>query len=122
MIEKIVMHKIPVALVVLAGQSQVLVHIESHDILERELTRLILFHKFVVYTDGRRSGRKSQDKRPFLLMFLDLSSNIICSPFAHFIVVFLNNNSHDNLHSGALCKTGRRDLVFRQVFAALQHK
>ena len=94
MVEEIVMHEIPVALVMLMGQSQIFVHVKGHDIGKAQLAGLILFDQLLIDTDRRRAGRQAEDKGSGLLVAVDLRRDVIRSPLAHFIIIFLNNNSH----------------------------
>ena len=94
MIEEIVMHEIPVTLVMLMGKSQILVHIEGHDIGKAQLAGLVLLDQLLIDANRRRAGRQAEDKRSGLLVAVDLRRDVIRSPLAHFIIIFLNNNSH----------------------------
>ena len=51
MIKEFIMHEIPVALIMLVRQPQILIHIKSHDISERELARLVHPSQFFIYSD-----------------------------------------------------------------------
>ena len=54
MIEEVVVHKVPVALVVLSGQSNVFIHIEGNNVLKGNLTCLVHLDKSFVNTERRR--------------------------------------------------------------------
>ena len=97
MIKEIIMHEVPVALVVLFGKSYILVHVEGNDVLEGNLACLIHSYQLIVDADRGGAGGKAQNERSVFLVRLDLSRNVISCPFAHVVVIFLNNYSHFNL-------------------------
>ena len=94
MVEEIVVHEVPVALVMLMGQAHVLVHIEGDDVGKRELPGLIHAHELLVHADGAGAGGQAQHEGAVFLVGADLRSDVVGSPLAHFIVIILNNNSH----------------------------
>ena len=49
MVEEVVVHKIPVALVMLSGKTYIFVHIKCYNILKGDVARLIHFNKSFVY-------------------------------------------------------------------------
>ena len=53
MIEEIVMHEIPVALVVVMIKSDILIHIEGHDVLEGNLTCFVHLDELLVDSQWR---------------------------------------------------------------------
>ena len=94
MVEEVVMHEVPVALVMLMGQAEVLVHVEGDDVREGDFTGFVHADEFLVDADRRRTGRKAQDEGSVLFMVVDLVSDIMCGPKAHFLVIVLDNYSH----------------------------
>ena len=100
MIKEIVMHEVPVALVMLVGQTEIFIHVEGHDILKADLACLVHADKLLVNADGRGACGQTKDERTIQnqsgLMIIDLVCDIFRSPFAHIIVVFLNYNSHNS--------------------------
>ena len=94
MIEEIVVHKVPVALVMLVRQTDILVHVECNDILEGDLAGLVLTDQFSIHTQRGGAGRQTKNKRTILLVTIDLRHDVIGCPLAHLFVVFLNYNSH----------------------------
>jgi len=90
-IEEVVVHKIPVALVVLSGQTNVLVHIKGYNILKGDLAGLIHFDQVAVNAQRRRTGGQAQYEGTVFLMIVDRISNMLGGPSAHFIVVVFDN-------------------------------
>ena len=94
MIEEIIVHEIPVALVMLARETYIFVHVECDDICKTHFAGLIHADKLLINADRRRSGRKTENERSVFLVVIDLLSDIVRCPLAHLIVIFLNNYSH----------------------------
>ena len=61
MVEKLVVHEIMVRLQVRWGQSQILVHVEGHDVLETNTALLVGFDQFGINA-FRGSGWKAKNK------------------------------------------------------------
>ena len=78
----------------LAGKTQILIHVEGHDIREGNLSRLVHADKLLINTDRGRACRKAEDKGPVFLVVIDPGGNIISCPFAHLIIIVLNDYSH----------------------------
>ena len=51
MVEKIIVHKIPVALIVLVRETKVFIHVECYYIGKRYLARLVHSYEFLVNTN-----------------------------------------------------------------------
>ena len=94
MFEQILMHEVPVALVMITRQAEVFVHVEGNDIGEGYLSFLVQSDQFAVDTDRRRTCRKTQYERSAFFVLVDPGCDILCSPFAHLVVVVLNYYSH----------------------------
>ena len=56
-VEEVIVHKVPVALVVFTGQADILVHIEGNNILKGYFASLILLNQALVNTQRGRTGR-----------------------------------------------------------------
>ena len=56
-VEEIIVHEVPVALVMLTGQADILVHIEGNNILKGYFASLILLNQALVNTQRGRTGR-----------------------------------------------------------------
>ena len=94
--EEVLPHKRVVALGMILGNLHILVHIERDDVLERQLSGLVLLDELLVEAQRRRSRGASQFER-FALSRIGLNDalgNIIGCPLGHFLVVRFNNNSH----------------------------
>ena len=90
-VEEIIVHEVPVALVMLAGQTYVLVHIEGHNVLEGDLARLIHFNESLVNAKGRRARGKTEHERTVLLMVVDGVRNMLRRPLTHRIVIVFDD-------------------------------
>ena len=93
-VEEIIMHEIPVTLVMLMRKTEIFIHVECNDILERELAGLVLCYKVLIYTDRRGSRRQSKHERSVFFMRIDLISDVISCPFTHLVIIVLNYYSH----------------------------
>jgi len=94
MVEEIVMHEVPVALVVLSGQTYIFVHIEGNNVLEGNLARLIHFDESLIYTQRRRTGGQTQYKGAVFLMVIDGIGYMLSSPCTHSVVIVFDNKFH----------------------------
>ena len=94
MVKEILVHKVPVALVVLARQTDVLVHIEGDDVLKGHLARFIHLNEVAVYTERRGAGRQTQHEGAVALMVVDRVRDMLRRPGTHFLIVVLNNQFH----------------------------
>ena len=99
MVEEVVVHEIPVALVMLVGQAQVFVHVEGHHVFEGHFAGLIHPGQLLINADGAGAGGQAQHEGPFFLVAVDFSGNVMRGPEAHLIVIFLNDDTHGCLHS-----------------------
>ena len=97
MVKEIAPHKVPIALVMGLWKTNVLIHIERHNVLEGDLSPSVHLHEVPVYTKRRRPCWKPQHERPILLMPVYGIYYMLCSPKAHLLVIALNDNSHGNL-------------------------
>ena len=93
-IEEIIVHKVPIALVMLSRKSYVFVHIEGYDVLEAYLACLIHSNKPFVNAKGRGARRQAKDEWTVLLVIVYSVSNMLRRPIAHRVVVVLNNQFH----------------------------
>ena len=86
MVEKVVVHEVPVALVMLLGQAQILVHIERDHVGKGQLPRPVLPDKLLINADGRRAGGQAEDKGTVLPVRLEdvykRQGGICCPRFA----------------------------------------
>ena len=98
-VEEVVVHEVPVALVMLAGQTNVLVHIEGYHILEGDLAGLILLDQALVNTQRRGTGGQTQDEGTLFLVVIDGIGDVLSSPCTHFLVVVLDDQFHIQSHS-----------------------
>ena len=94
MVEKVVVHEVPVALVMLLGQAQILVHIERDHVGKGQLPRPVLPDKLLINADGRRAGGQAEDKGTVLPVRLDPGGDIVRRPLAHLPVILLNHYTH----------------------------
>ena len=78
----------------LPGQAHILVHVEGDHILEGHFPRFVHGDQALVHTQRRRTGGQAQYKGAVLLVVIDGVSNVLRSPFAHCIVVVLNDQFH----------------------------
>ena len=95
MVKEIVVHEVPVALVVLVRQTEVLIHIKGDDVGEGDLPGLVHAHQLPVHADRGGSCRKAEHEGALILVAVDLRRNIVRRPFTHIFIVFLNNNPHN---------------------------
>ena len=123
MIEEVVMHEVPVALVVLMRKSEVLVHVECNDVGKAELAGLVLGDEFLIYADRGASCRKSEDERSVCLraciVSIDLGCDVVCSPLAHLVVIVLNYYSHCSTPFSVMISITCPASVYRTVFNVL---
>ena len=94
MVKEIVVHEVPVALVMLVGQAQVLVHVEGDHVGEGQFPRLVHPRQFLVHADGGGTGGQAQYEGAVFLVRLDLPGDVAGGPQTHFLIVFLNYYAH----------------------------
>ena len=94
--EEVIPHEAVIALRMLFGQVDILVHIESDYIAEGNLAGLVQFDQFAVHTEGRRAGRQTQYKR--LALFGIKLNNTFCyivrSPLTEQVIRRFDDYSH----------------------------
>ena len=76
---------------------------QGYDVLEGNFSCFIHADQFFINADRRRPGRQSKHKRPVFFVIIDLISNIMSRPKAHFFIIILNNNTHFLLLRGLVC-------------------
>ena len=59
MLEQMLVHEAVIAFRVVFGKIDVLIHVESDDIFERDTSGLVGIDELLIHTNGRRSSRKS---------------------------------------------------------------
>ncbi len=96
-VEEVVVHEVPIALIVLMRKAEVFVHVEGNDVFETDLTRFVHANKLLINADRAGTGRKAENKRTILFVRIDFGRDVCCSPLAHFIIIVLNDNSHGKL-------------------------
>ena len=74
-----------------AWQSYVFVHVEGDHVLKGYFAGLEGGDETLIDAKGRRARRKSQDKLSCFLMGVDCGYNVVGSPFAHQVVVLLDD-------------------------------
>jgi hypothetical protein len=94
MVEEIIVHEVPVALVMLTGQTNILVHVESNNILEGHFTSLVLLDQALIDTQRGGASGQAQNKWTVCLVIIDSIGNVISCPCTHLIVVVFNNEFH----------------------------
>ena len=60
MVEKVLLHEVAIALVVLGGQAAVLVQVERGNLLEADTVGLEVLHQVGIQPDGRGAGGQAQ--------------------------------------------------------------
>jgi len=93
-VEEIGVHEVPVALVMLTGKTNVLVHVEGNNVLEGNLACLVHFDKILVNAERGGTGRKSENERTVFLVVVDSVSDVLSSPLAHCFVVVFDDKFH----------------------------
>ena len=99
MVEEIIMHKIPIALVVFFRKSDVFVHVEGYDVFKAELAGFVHGDKSFIYAERRRPCRKSEHERTVFFVVSDCVRDMVCCPFAHAFIVIFDNKFHYISHS-----------------------
>ena len=94
MVEEIIMHEVPVALVMLSGQANILVHVEGDHVLEGHFPGLVHLDQALIDTQRRRTGRQTQNKGTVFLVVVDGVGDVLCSPFTHSVVVVFDDKFH----------------------------
>lgn len=105
-LEKISVHEGVIALGVVHGEVDVLVHVEGHHVLEGDLLVLVRLHQSLIHADRRGSSGQSyessgmrritQDKRSLGsgVELVDAVDHIVSNVLAEKIVVLLNDKTH----------------------------
>ena len=92
MVEQIVVHEIPVALVMLSGKPLVFVQVHAMDGGKVQIPLVVPFNQLFISPYGSRSCSQSQ----YSLRFQNkLRGNHICRFTAHFIIIFYCINYHN---------------------------
>jgi gamma-glutamyltranspeptidase len=91
MIEEVIVHEVPIALVVLSGKTYVFVHIEGNYVLKGNLARLVLLDKSFVNAERRGARRKTEHEGTVFFMVIDSVGNVVCRPLTHSVVIVLDN-------------------------------
>ncbi len=94
MIEEVVVHEVPIALVMLAGKAYVLVHVEGDDVLKGNFSGLVLLDQALVNTQRGGTGGQTQDEGTVSLVIVDGIGDMLSGPCAHFVVVVSDNQFH----------------------------
>ena len=94
MIEQIVMHEIPVALMVCTGKAHIFIHIEGDNVLKAYLAAFACLCQALVDADRAGAGRQAENKGTRLVIMIDRVDDMTRRPFTHVFIVFLNQNSH----------------------------
>mgnify|MGYP003305929392 CR=1 FL=1 len=98
-VEEIVVHEVPVALVMLPGQAHILVHVEGHHILEAHFTGLVHLNQALIDTQGGGAGGQTKNKGAVFLMGVDGIGNVLRGPGAHILVIIFDDQFHAQSHS-----------------------
>ena len=93
-VKEIVVHKVPVALIMLTRQANVFIHIKGNYVLKGHFTGLVLFNQTLINAQRRGTGGQAKNKGTIALVIVDGISNVLCSPCTHFVVIVLNNQLH----------------------------
>ena len=91
MVEKIVVHEIAVALIVIGSERVVFVEIVGSDILEGDLAVFVHFGKVFVHTHGRGTGSKAENA---VRLGFEKSRDYFGALAGHFVIVFANDEFH----------------------------
>ena len=91
--KEVVPHEGVVAFGVLLRQTNVLVHVEGHYILEGDQSFLIQFNQLAVHAQGRRARGATQYERLLgrSVRGIDLGSYIVSGPLGYGLIIRLNN-------------------------------
>ena len=93
-VEEIVVHEVPVALVMLSGQTNILVHIEGHNILEGDLTGLVHLDEALVNAQRGGTGGQTQNEGAVFCVVVDGIGDVVGSPLAHGVVIVFDDQFH----------------------------
>ena len=85
-------HKIPVALIIVAGEALVLVQIHRGNLGEVKAPLLIAVYQ--LFVGSLRSGACGQAQHT-VRFYKDLGSDQIGCPAAQFLIILSSDNSHD---------------------------
>ena len=96
-VEEIVMHEEPVALMMGLRQADVFVHVERHDVLEADFSGLVVFDEALIDAERGGAGREAENERLVALVAVDGGHDMVGCPFAHLVVVLLDDDLHDFL-------------------------
>ena len=103
--EEIAPHEAVVALRMVFGNSDVFIHVEGHDMAERDPAGLVEVDQFLVRPDRGRAGRQTEYER-FLrrrLEFVNPPGNVGRSPLRHLAIRFLNDQTHKSIVFNLIC-------------------
>ena len=91
MVEKVLLHEVAIALVMLGGQATVLVQVERGDLLEADTVGLEVLHQVGIQPDGRgASGQAQRGSR----VHDQLGGDQIRRATAHILVGLLDEQLH----------------------------
>ena len=95
-VEEVAPHEGVVALLVVAGNTAVFVHVECYDVLERYLAFLAQLHQFAVHAQGRAAGGAAEHEGMFGggICFVDAGCDVVGCPAGHFIVGGFDYKTH----------------------------
>ena len=95
-LEEVGPHKVVVALWVVFGDPDVLVHVERHHVLEGEFSGLVHFDERAVRWQRRAAGWKTEYKRALggRGIVIDALFNVLGSPKANLVRVLLDDEAH----------------------------
>ena len=96
MIEEVLPHEGMVALGVIFGDADILVHVERDDMLEGHTPGLIGCHQSSIHAHRRRTRRQTEDERLLSsrLGRLDLADDVVRCPLRDTRVVGLDDKTH----------------------------
>ena len=99
LVEEVGPHKSVVALLVVAGDSAVFVHVESYHIPERDFSLLVQADKVAVHSQRRTTRGAAEHERTFgrRFCFVDAGGDVVGCPARHFFVVVFDDKTHNRL-------------------------
>ena len=96
--KEVVHHEPAVALGMVLVETEVLVHVEGHDVLERNLARLVDLDDLLIHAQRRRSGRQTEHERTVggRLEIVYAPCDMVRGPFSAGGIIFLDYYVHSN--------------------------
>ena len=96
-VKEVVMHEEPVALMMGLRQADVFVHVERDNVLEADFASLVVLDEACIDAEGGGTGGEAEDERLVALVVVDGGHDMVGCPFAHLVVVLLDDDLHDFL-------------------------